>query len=87
MQRVLLTHRASKGLKRAPEHVKKRLIEALDALQQSFAPVKLFDVKKLKGYDDTFRIRVGDWRMLYEFRRKEDTVLVFEIAPRGKVDY
>jgi hypothetical protein len=36
-------------LEKAPEHFRKRIIEALDALQQSFAPVKLFDVKKLKG--------------------------------------
>ena len=49
MYRVVLTNRANKGLKKAPEHVRKRFVEALDALQQSFAPVKLFDVKKLKG--------------------------------------
>jgi mRNA interferase RelE/StbE len=87
LYRVALTNRASKGLKKAPGHVRKRFIEALDALQQSFAPVKLFDVKKLKGYEDTFRIRIGEWRMLYEFRRKEDTIVVFEIGPRGRIDY
>lgn len=87
MYRVVLTNRALKGLEEAPEHIKKRLIEALDALQQSFAPVKLFDVKKLKGYIDTFRIRVGDWRMIYELRRKESVIVVFEIGPRGKIGY
>jgi hypothetical protein len=40
-----------KGLEKAPEHIRKRSIEALDALQQSFAPVKLFDVKRLKGME------------------------------------
>jgi len=84
---VVLTNRAGKELKKAPEHVRKRFIEAIDALQQSFAPVKLFDVKKLKGYEDTFRIRIGDWRMLYEFRRKEDMIVAFEIGPRGRIDY
>lgn len=74
-------------MEKAAEHVRKRIIEALDALQQSFAPVKLFDVKKLKGYTDTFRIRVGDWRMIYELLRKESTIVVFEIGPRGRVDY
>ena len=74
-------------MERAPEHVRKRIIEALDALQQSFAPVKLFDVKRLKGYIDTFRIRVGDWRMIYELHRKESLIVVFEIGPRGRIDY
>jgi len=45
--------------------------------------VKLFDVKKLKGYDDTFRIRIGGWRIIYELRRREKTIIVYEIAPRG----
>lgn len=87
MYRVVLTKRARRGLKKAPEHVRERFAEALDALQQSFAPIKLFDVKKLKGYKDAFRIRVGDWRMIYELHRKEATVVVYEIGPRGKVDY
>lgn len=59
MYRVVLTKKATKGLEKAPDHIKKRAAEAIDALQESFAPVKLFDVKKLKGMEDTFRIRIG----------------------------
>jgi mRNA interferase RelE/StbE len=47
--------------------------------------VKLFDVKKLKGSDDTFRIRIGDWRIIYALRQKEKTIVVYEIAPHGAV--
>ena len=64
--------------------MQERIGEALDALRESFAPVKLFDVKKLKGLEDTFRIRIGDWRMIYEFRRKESTIVVLDVAPRGR---
>lgn len=87
MYRVVLTNRARKGLEKTPEHIRKRFVEALDALRQSFAPIKLFDVKKLKGYADTFRIRIGDWRMIYELQRKEATIVVFEIGPRGRINY
>lgn len=87
MYRVVLTKRASKGLEKAPEHIRKRFVEAIDVLRQSFAPIKLFDVKKLKGYTDTYRIRVGDWRMIYELRRKEATIVILEIGPRGRIDY
>lgn len=83
----MLTSRARKGLEKTPEHVRRRLVGAIDALQQSFAPIKLFDVKKLKGFVDTFRIRIGDWRMIYELRRKEAVIVIFEIGPRGRVDY
>ena len=85
MYRVVLTKRATKGLEKAPGHVRKRAVEAIDALQQTFAPVKLFDVKKLKGMDDTFRIRIGDWRIIYELRRKESMIVVLDIASRGRV--
>jgi mRNA interferase RelE/StbE len=83
LYRVVLTKRATKGLEKAPAHIKKRAVEVIDALQESFAPVKLFDVKKLKGMGDTFRIRIGDWRIIYEFVRKDSTIVVHEIAPRG----
>jgi mRNA interferase RelE/StbE len=56
----------------------------LEALWESFAPVKLFDVKKLKGLGETYRIRLGDWRVIYEFRRDDDLILVLDIAPRGR---
>lgn len=84
MYRVVLTTRATKNLEKAPNHIRTRVTEAIDALQESFAPVKLFDVKKLKGVEDTFRIRLGDWRIIYEFRRKESTIIVYEISPRGR---
>ncbi len=84
MYRVILTKKATKGLEKAPDHIRKKTIEAIDALQESFAPVKLFDVKKLKGLEDTFRIRMGDWRIVYELRRRETTIIVYEISPRGR---
>ncbi|MDH2900209.1 MAG: hypothetical protein PXY39_04490 [archaeon] len=51
MYHVVLTKRAIKGLDRAPDHIRKKATEAIQALQESFAPAKLFDVKKLKGME------------------------------------
>jgi mRNA interferase RelE/StbE len=84
LYRVVLTKRAIKGLERAPEHIRKKAVEAIDVLQQTFAPVKLFDVKKLKGMEDTFRIRIGDWRIIYELHRKESLIVVLDVASRGR---
>jgi mRNA interferase RelE/StbE len=85
LHRVILTKRARKGLEKAPEHIRRKSIEALDALQYSFAPVKLFDVKRLKGFEDVFRIRIGDWRIIYEVHRKDGVIVVLDIGPRGRV--
>jgi len=38
------------------------------------------DVIKLRGRED-YRLRVGGWRVLFEFRG--DTLFVLKIGPRG----
>jgi mRNA interferase RelE/StbE len=40
------------------------------------------DIKKLKGYAATFRLRIGDWRILFEMT--ESGVTVKAILPRGE---
>ena len=35
MYQVILTKRAAKGLERAPEHVRRRSVEVLDALRET----------------------------------------------------
>jgi mRNA interferase RelE/StbE len=40
--------------------------------------------KKLRGYKDQWRIRVGDWRVLYIIDDKAKVVSVTRIAHRGE---
>jgi len=42
-------------------------------------------VAKLQGREDTYRVRVGDYRILYEVLREENLVLVEKIDHRGSV--
>lgn len=42
-------------------------------------------VAKLQGKDDVYRIRVGDYRVLYEVLEKEGLMLVDKIDHRGSV--
>ncbi len=39
-------------------------------------------VKKLVGADDLWRIRVGDWRVIYRVRDAELIVLIVRVAHR-----
>ncbi|MBI4458072.1 type II toxin-antitoxin system RelE/ParE family toxin [Candidatus Uhrbacteria bacterium] len=41
------------------------------------------DLVRLQGFDNAFRVRVGDWRVIV--RRDGDTLFVTRIAPRGDV--
>jgi mRNA interferase RelE/StbE len=39
--------------------------------------------KNLAGYDNLYRIRVGNWRISYAVEEDRLIVLVIEVAPRG----
>lgn len=77
--RVYLSTRASKGMDNAPSEVKTRLESAISELIQTPYPA---GCKKLKGAPSSYRLRIGDYRILYSIVSREE-ILVFKIAPRG----
>lgn len=42
------------------------------------------DIKPLKGSRGSYRLRVGDWRIIFSYPEK-NTILIEKIAPRGEV--
>jgi mRNA interferase RelE/StbE len=46
---------------------------------------ELLKVKKLKAAQDLYRIRLGDYRLVYEIRNERLVVLVIKIGHRGEV--
>ncbi len=81
MYEVYLTRNAYKSLKLLDEKIKDRIKEVLRKLT-SF-PEGL-DVKKLKGFKNKYRIRVGDYRIIVEVQK--GVIVVIEILPR-KIAY
>ena len=43
------------------------------------------DAIPLKGYTQTYRIRLGSLRIIYEIYKGELLILIFDIGPRGQV--
>lgn len=79
---VVLTRQAERALRRLPRPLLQRLDHALAALAENPAPP---DCKKLVGHPDLYRVRVGDWRIVYTLQAQHLVVLVIRIAPRGEV--
>ena len=63
--KVILTRRAIKRFERLPVDAKERISEVLNTLIRTPMPYRTFDVKKLKGLGSAYRIRIGDWRVIY----------------------
>jgi mRNA interferase RelE/StbE len=79
--RVILPKSVQKELDRLPNDVAARIMGRLRALESNPRPA---DVKKLKGRP-AWRVRVGDYRILYEIHDRELVVIVVTIGHRREV--
>lgn len=79
---VVLSHEADKALSALPRQMQVRVIEALDKL--AFDPMGAAGVKALQGRD-AYRLRVGDYRVIYEIEGGALVVLVLRVAHRREV--
>ena len=79
--RVILPKSVQKELDRLPDEVARRILARLAGLETNPRPA---DVKKLKGRD-AWRIRVGDYRVIYEIHDRELQILVITVGHRGDI--
>ena len=77
--RVTVTNTAARERKRLDPQVRNRIDAALLALQKEPRPS---GVRKLSGSQSDWRIRVGDYRILYEVDDDQLLVTVWRIAHR-----
>ncbi|KQP02647.1 type II toxin-antitoxin system RelE/ParE family toxin [Methylobacterium sp. Leaf93] len=81
MRQITYTKEATKTLGRMPTNVS-TLIRA-KVKQYAEDPESLANnVKTLQGYENRLRLRVGDWRVL--FNETGEVVAVLKVAPRGE---
>ena len=73
---------AQKELEALPDDLLARVVRKLDVLRETPRPS---GCKKLKGYEDQWRIRVGDWRVVYIVDDKTKLVSVTRVAHRREV--
>jgi mRNA interferase RelE/StbE len=74
------TRTAEKELRRLDPPIRARVLGALDRLS---ADDRSLDVRRLTG-SEHFRLRVGDWRVIFDYDPATQTVLVRHVLPRGR---
>ncbi len=79
---VIIHRKAEKTLKRLRGEILERTRQAIRSLAENPRPT---GYKKMMGYDNLYRIRVGDWRIIYAIEDNELIVLVLEVAPRSGI--
>ena len=71
---ITLSRKASKALSALDKPTRARMVAGIYKLPSG-------DVKKLRGYTAAFRLRIGDYRVLFEMSATE--IRVSDILPRG----
>lgn len=75
---------ALRALARAPANVRARIRAKIALLAENPAALA-GNIKKLQGREG-YRLRVGDWRVIYEWRDGMPVILVIlDIGPRGGI--
>lgn len=72
---VQITKTAIKDLKKIAIPTRERILNAINKLPSG-------DVKRLRGYLTYYRLRVGNYRIIYSV--ENDTIIVFAVLPRGE---
>lgn len=73
---------ASKELEKLPRQMVVRVVAAIGELAEDPYPQ---GVRKLSGFDRTFRIRVGDYRVLYDIYENRLVIEIIRIRHRKDV--
>ena len=82
---VLIQRNVLKRLRDAPENVRRKFEELLEELKFNPVPSEKFDVKKLQGMENTFRVRLGEYSVIYELHRKRLLILGIKFGKRENV--
>ena len=80
--RIEVKPQAEKALARIPNPHRRRIAKAIDGLARTPRPP---GCTKLAGADDAYRIRVGDYRVVYQVADKVLIVSIIRVAHRKDV--
>ncbi|PPJ61797.1 type II toxin-antitoxin system RelE family toxin [Cuspidothrix issatschenkoi] len=79
---VIIPNPVEKQLENLSQNINERILEKILSLVENPRPS---GVKKLKGFKNEYRIRVGDYRVRYEIDDENLTVIVLHCSHRKDV--
>ncbi|MDP6549406.1 MAG: type II toxin-antitoxin system RelE/ParE family toxin [Dehalococcoidia bacterium] len=84
LYRVELAPQAQRDLRGLPREAQARLVTPIQALAENPRPP---GVRKLRGEERTWRIRVGPFRVVYDVYDGRALVVILKVARRSETTY
>ncbi len=80
--RIEFAPRADRQFRALERSLQVRLGRRIDSLAENPHPQ---GIKKLAGEEDLYRLRVGDYRIIYQIREKSLVILVVRVGHRSAI--
>lgn len=79
---VQISRSVQKELDRQARNTRERLLKAILALADNPRPT---GSRRIEGQEDIYRVRVGDWRIIYVIYDERLVITVIKVGSRGDV--
>jgi len=76
---LVIAERARAALRRMSPDVARRVVRKVERMRHGLSG----DVKRLTNIEPAYRLRVGDWRVLFDVTRR--TIIVQDVRHRSQV--
>jgi len=80
--RIEIKRSARKEMQTLPRREQRRIAAAIEALAEQPRPS---GVRKIIGADDLYRLRVGDYRVVYQICDRKLIVIIIRVAHRKDI--
>lgn len=85
MYDIQFSNRAAKYIRKQDKNTRLRIRNSLLRLSENPYIKSNNDIKSLKGLEDIYRLRIGDFRVLYKVDEVKIIIFVMDIGSRGDI--
>jgi mRNA interferase RelE/StbE len=76
---IFIEKKAEKDLRRLPKNYQNKIIQKILNLKDNPKPI---EARKITSSENYYRVRVGDYRIIYEINYKEKRINIFRVRHR-----
>jgi mRNA interferase RelE/StbE len=76
---IFIEKKAEKDLRRLPKNYQNKIIKKILNLKDNPKPI---ETRKITSSENYYRIKVGDYRIIYEINYKEKRINIFRVRHR-----
>jgi mRNA interferase RelE/StbE len=82
MIKILIERKAEKSIKKLPKRIAGKVIEKIQELKSEPRPL---GSRKIVGSEGDYRIRIGDYRVVYELDEENEQLIIMAVGHRRDV--